>query len=59
MTELNVIFSLVKWEIRAQEQETNQVPSALGQKFCLKINIVAYGPGAPVHVALGLLNPEL
>ena len=29
--------------MRAERQETNQVPSALLQKFSLKINIAAYG----------------
>ena len=43
----------------AQEQETKQVPSALLQKFRLKINIVAYGGAAGMLVALGLLNPKV
>ena len=53
------LFNSVKWEMRAQERETNQVPSALGQKFSLKINIVAYGDIFQLLVALGLLNPKM
>ena len=45
--------------MRAEKQETNQVPSALLQKFRLKINIAAYGDVAGLLVALGLLNPKL
>ena len=39
--------------MRAAERETEQVPSALFQKFRLKINIAAYGGVAGVSVALG------
>ena len=40
------------------EQETKQVPSALLQKFRLKINIPVYVGIAGVLVALGLLQPK-
>ena len=45
--------------MRAQEQETEQVASALLQKIRLKIYIAAYGGAAGVLVALRLLNPKL
>ena len=38
--------------MRAQEQKTRQVPSALVQKFCLKINIAAYGEAQWLLVSL-------
>ena len=37
----HVIFISVEWEMRAEKWETNQVQSALLQKFSLKINIAA------------------
>ena len=55
----DVIFISVKWKMRAQEQETEQVASALLQKIRLKIYIAAYGGAAGVLVALRLLNPKL
>ena len=54
-----VFFISVEWEMRAQEWETNQVPSAVLQKFGLKINIAAYGAIFRLLVALGLLNPKV
>ena len=47
----NIYISL-EWEMRAEKREINQIPSALLQKFSLKINIVAYGGAARVLVAL-------
>ena len=38
----HVVFIYVEWEMRAEKQETQQVLSALLQKFSLKINIAAY-----------------
>ena len=38
----DVFFVSVEWKMRAAERETKQVPSALLQKFRLKINIAAY-----------------
>ena len=45
--------------MRTPERETKQVPSALLQKFRLKINIVAYGGVVGVLVALGLPHPKV
>ena len=45
--------------MKADKRETNQVPSALLQKFSLKINIEDYEGAAQVLVALGLPNPKL
>ena len=45
--------------MRAEKRETNQVPSALLQKFCLKINIAAYGGASGVLVQFLKLLPSL
>ena len=45
--------------MRAPEQETKQVPSALIQKFRVKINIAAYGGVAGVLASLwGFYSPN-
>ena len=44
--------------MRAPEQETKQLPSAL-LKLRLKINMAAYGGVVGVLVALGLPHPKL
>ena len=54
----HLVFISGKWEMRAQTREREQVPSALHQKFRLKINIAAYGRAVGLLVALGLLNPK-
>ena len=60
MAELgHVVFISLEWEMRAEMWEINQVPSAVLQKFSLKINIAAYEAAAGLLVTLGLLNPKL
>ena len=54
----HVVYISVECIMRAQERQTKQVPSALLQKFGLKINIAACGGDVGVLVALGLLNPK-
>ena len=54
----HVVYISRECKMRAPERETKQVPSALLQKFRLKINIAAYGRAASLLVTPGLPHPH-